>query len=194
MYIDKLILLYEIVSPTGIWLLCITIIVLVSILLFQRFYRKEHKPLSASYSNIMAGIDVLSAKMGKLDDMGTHFLEVGMTRSGFITPGSPYELTQDGHELLKASGALSIIEQKKEEYFKEVFLHNPRTPGDLEKVLSNFLYSESEKSPLFIGVKSFVYNNPMYPPSKPISIFTIIDLMTIFLRDKYLKEHPEFPR
>lgn len=112
---------------------------------------------------------------------------------------SPSKLTFSGEQLLEASGGKKVITDNLDYYISEIKEMNPNNPYDVEKSAMKAILG-SIKSDIFVPIKNYLY----YSPDKisfhneqeskdevvKLSIYSIIGVMTIFLRDEYLKRYP----
>jgi hypothetical protein len=118
----------------------------------------------------------------------------------FVKKQSPSKILPIGYSLLEETNAKKAVDHYMDFLIKELDSENPQAPYDVEdKALTVLMKNISHD--LFSEVKSFLYNSPetitLIDPEtseerqiKP-SIQIITELMSIYLRDKYLEQHPE---
>ena len=119
---------------------------------------------------------------------------------GIIDPASalkkfsPYQLTEIGTKMLEVSGGKRCIDQNLDLFMSELRNRSPLTPYDVEKISLDVLL-QYKNTPTFNGIKKFLYNMPEtvegVGKATSISIFTVAQVMAIYLRDFYLEAHPE---
>lgn len=112
---------------------------------------------------------------------------------------SPRRLTEAGRELYSISGARSVLEENLGYFLGEMEKRAPGTPYDVEDCALSVLLSSTAK-PMFNGIKNYIYNAPDkldLPDGKggsvkvSLSLYSVVWVMSIELRDKYLKTHPD---
>lgn len=112
---------------------------------------------------------------------------------------SPRQMTKMGMELFDISGAKSAIDENIDLFIGEIEGKKPKTPFDAENYALDVLISNIT-SPIFNGIKNYIYYQPEIikltnengeEKEVKISLNTLIRLMSIELRDRYLKKHPE---
>ena len=112
---------------------------------------------------------------------------------------SPRVMTALGRNLFDISGAKSAIDDNIGFLIGEVEKKSPMTPYDVESSSLDILLGNMAH-PLFNEVKNYIYYQPEEVEltdsdgSKKkvrISLMSIIKLMSLELRDRYLKTHPE---
>ncbi len=111
---------------------------------------------------------------------------------------SPRQLNQNGVELLKDSGADKFLDANMDFFIKKMEVIAPKTAYDVEDLASTVLLAESDDD-IFIPLKSWVYNAPARQlknddgttKMQDIELDDIIFVMSLPLRDRYLKLHPE---
>ncbi len=97
---------------------------------------------------------------------------------------SPLKLTTEGENLITKIGFDNIFEKNKDDFYKCIESENPKLKYDIEiaaiKSVS-VLYDKEYMSFL----KVFFYNNPKR------SMQDTAPTLGVYIRDKYLQEHPE---
>lgn len=112
---------------------------------------------------------------------------------------SPRIMTALGRNLFDISGAKNAIDTNLAFLIGEVEKKSPQTPYDVESSAVDVLLGNMAH-PLYNDVKNFVYYQPEEveltdadgsKKKVKISLMTIIKLMSLELRDKYLASHPD---
>lgn len=107
--------------------------------------------------------------------------------TGFVEEKSPLSLTPLGERVLEQSGAKQIIENNYIELEAIINENNLTTAYDVQVSVSK-LIAKSEH--LLTSIKSFTYNNPTFE-GRPLKLVDIQRTMVVYLRDLYLKKHPQ---
>lgn len=116
---------------------------------------------------------------------------------------SPYIITQIGRKLLADSGGEKAVDDNIDFLFSEIDDTKPTTPYDVEdqaiKVIIKNIGHE-----MFRPIKQFIYYSPdtfnAFDPETEkertinVSLPSILHLMGIHLRDRYMEEHPEIEK
>lgn len=112
---------------------------------------------------------------------------------------SPRRLTEAGKELYSISGGKRLLEENMDYLISEMQKRAPGTPYDVEDCALSVLLSSTAK-PMFNGIKNYIYNAPDkldLPDGKggsvkvSLSLYSVVWVMSIELRDEYLKAHSE---
>lgn len=112
---------------------------------------------------------------------------------------SPRRLTEAGKELYSISGGKRLLEENMDYLISEMEKRAPGTPYDVEDCALSVLLSSTAK-PMFNGIKNYIYNAPDkldLPDGKggsvkvSLSLYSVVWVMSIELRDEYLKAHSE---
>jgi hypothetical protein len=118
----------------------------------------------------------------------------------FIRKNSPYAITGIVRQLLEESGAKKTIDNHIDFFIKEREAINPKTPYDVEDQSMSLVFRNMSNE-IFGPVKNFIY----YAPDRlertdpdtgqtreiEISYPALLNVMAIYLRDQYMKKHPE---
>ena len=117
----------------------------------------------------------------------------------FVSKGSPYLITNIGFQLLEMSGGKKVIDNNLEFFIHEIRELNPKTPYDAEDYAFSVVLKNIGNE-IFNPVKNFIYYSPekieMHDPDANlkievhISMEGILNVMSIYLRDKYIEENP----
>ena len=97
---------------------------------------------------------------------------------------SPFQLTEKGKNFIKEIGFDNVFEKNKEVFFRFIDNENPKLKFDVENSSIKSvvtLYDETYMEFL----KIYQYNNPSR------SLENISPTLGVYIRDKYLEEHPE---
>lgn len=148
---------------------------------------------------IIAGLILIGRKFQLLDtlvkdmDIVKHNMKVCcdfLTKnfSGFspseIKSHSPYQLTEDGKDFIVSIGFDKVFQEHKEDFFKSVEINSPKLKYDVELASIQSIYFLSEESYMEF-LKIYFYNHPER------NMQNAAPTLGVYIRDKYLTEHPE---
>ncbi len=116
----------------------------------------------------------------------------------FSIKNSPRELNSSGKRLLADVDGMSFLRKYKDVLFADMDTYTPKTALDVEAASFGTCMSCVAKE-MFNEFKNFVYKSPTYlvkdasgqEKSHDISILDICFVLSLPLRDMYLKAHPE---
>ncbi len=97
---------------------------------------------------------------------------------------SPLNLTEKGREFIKNIGFENVFEKNKKEFFEFIDRENPQVKYDVEAAAIKSIHALYDKSYMQF-LKIFLYNN------RDRSMENTAPTLGIFVRDRYLAEHPE---
>ena len=112
---------------------------------------------------------------------------------------SPRQMTKIGRQVFKESKAEETLDNNLDFFLQLVEDKKPTTPFDVEDISLEVLASNLS-NPLFKKIKEYLYYQPDVKVYKDeegkeievrVSMFAILKLMSLELRDKYLEKHPE---
>ena len=111
---------------------------------------------------------------------------------------SPRQLNENGKKLFSDIEGEKFLEENKEFLFAKIDESNPQTALDVENA-ANIAFTSNTDNPIFNGLKNFVYNLPAIPLKDKngdkhlyeVTLYDVCFVLSIPLRDMYLKEHPE---
>lgn len=157
------------------------------------FY-KNTKDVCDNHDEIKKKLDLLMGQfnglIGKFNSLIIALNEKDAIKDpkNFLT-NSPINLTEQSKELIREIGWVDILKDdyKKSELFKILNEFELKTPADTQNscvILINDLYAEKDIN-IFTPVKNYLYNNSHIASQK--TLFAC----AIYLRDEYLKNHPE---
>lgn len=117
--------------------------------------------------------------------------------SSFAKKCSPYQLTAAGKNLLEISKGKECIDKNLDTFTNQLKEYAPLTEYDVEENAKAVLL-EASRTPLFNQIKDYLYNSPSKftfegegeSVSAEINISTVLFVMSIYLRDKYLEKYP----
>ncbi|MEI7425656.1 MAG: hypothetical protein WCK16_01860, partial [Candidatus Moraniibacteriota bacterium] len=106
-----------------------------------------------------------------------------------FSTNSPLNLTEKGIEFIETLGWDKILEDEtqKKILFEALDHLNLKTKPDVERyciIVLNEFYGSRDSNP-FISIKNYLYNNATIDKQNAISA------CAIYLRNKYLENHPE---
>jgi hypothetical protein len=148
----------------------------------------DFKILTTSITNIATSFNSLIVYLKSKDG--------NMDTSLFVSR-SPIQLSELGTRILNTTGGNNFIDSYLGELMKSMDAYNINTALDAQNfspiVISSFTTKDS-----FKAIKDFIYKNPFYKEknnegeelSVPLDISTVVNIMGIYLRDKYLEKHP----
>jgi hypothetical protein len=131
----------------------------------------------------------------KLSDISTWVMKKDKSMIETLTAkSSPYHLTDAGKKLLEISGGKQCIDQNLDMFMSEIGSRNPLTPYDVEE-MAGYAVLECKNLTIFNRIKNFLYYMPKtiegVGNTTDISIFSMANIMVVYLRDIYLDAHPE---
>ena len=117
-----------------------------------------------------------------------------------IAKGSPYIITNIGFQLLRKSGGKKIIDDNLDFFINEIESLDPKIPYDVEEFAINIIFKNTG-SDKFNPIKNFIYYSPETVVMNDLetneemeirlSMPGLLNVMGIYLRDKYMDKHPE---
>lgn len=119
----------------------------------------------------------------------THLYSSGNAEMGLFENRSPIRLTDKGTEVLELSGGKDYIDSNLELLILEMENEKLTTALDVQNYSSTLLYQKIEDTD-FVKIKSFIYNNPKFKEAD-ITMSSVINVIAIYLRDKYLDKYPD---
>lgn len=109
--------------------------------------------------------------------------------AGYVQEFSPLRNTPLGEGLLEQSGGKKIVDEHYLEYEAKINQNNQLTALDVQSI-SSFIIAEVRDEYYMKPVKDFVYNHPKLN-GMPLELTDVQRVMVLYLRDKYLAEHPD---
>jgi len=113
---------------------------------------------------------------------------------------SPYTITNIGHQVLEKSGGKKVIDNNLDFFINELEILNLKTPYDIEDKSTSIIFGNLSNE-MFNDIKNFIYYSPekieMTDPDTSekrnieITLSAILNVMGVYLRDKYFEKHPE---
>lgn len=97
---------------------------------------------------------------------------------------SPLRLTDEGKKFIKDLGFDNAFEKHRDDFFSFVNDEEPKLKYDVERAAIKAVYALSDKDYMSF-LKVFFYNNP------DRSMKNVAPTLGVYVRDKYLEEHPE---
>lgn len=116
----------------------------------------------------------------------------------FSIKNSPRQLNDIGKRVLDDMKGTEFLNEHKGFFFTQIDDYNPKTALDVENAAHSVCVSNTNND-MFNGLKLFVYNSPSYivkdasGQERPydLSLPDVCFILSLPLRDMYLKEHPE---
>ena len=189
----------------------ILIVVAVLTWIVSRYFRKleesQKKIEKLPCDDHRTSIDHLSRMEEKVDLINDQVTEIskwimsidGNMINALARKCSPRRMTKIGNDLFEISGAQKVMSNNSEFFIKELEAINPQTPYDVENDAAKVLFGNISH-PMFNEIKAYLYESPdsieMTDENGQmrtirLSLISIIQLMTLNLRDRYLARHPE---
>ena len=101
-----------------------------------------------------------------------------------LKPYSPLKLTKDGQKLIKDLGFDQAVSKHVDDFFQYIDSQEPKLKYDVESAAINSIIAFREKDYMSF-IKVYLYNNPTR------NISNLSPTLGVYIRDKYLKQHPE---
>lgn len=116
----------------------------------------------------------------------------------FGMKNSPRKLNPNGEQLLSDIKGVDFLKEHKDYFFAFIDAQKPKTAYDVE-VEANSACMSSVNEEIFLGMKKYVYNAPLMElkdedgnvSKYEVTLPDVCFVLSIPLRDMYLKEHPE---
>lgn len=116
----------------------------------------------------------------------------------FSIKNSPRQLNGIGKQVMNDMKGAEFLEAHKDFFFSLIDAYKPKTALDVENVAHAVCVASTDND-MFNGLKNFVYNSPSYMikdasgQERPydLSLPDVCFILSLPLRDMYLKEHPE---
>jgi len=179
--------------PNGIYYLAIGWIVWkVAQFYFVRFRGLEKK--SDDISGISKKIDdklepTLVKINSTLDRISRYIITKDSLDPAFFSTSSPVELNELAKELLDQSGGMAFVDNTLDFLISKIEERNPKSILDIQQLAVSVIFDLVDTE-AFSKIKDFVYQNPKYR-SQDVDIPVIINIIALYLRDKYFEKHPE---
>lgn len=101
-----------------------------------------------------------------------------------VRVNSPYQLTEGGKKFITEIGFDKIFSENKKDFFDCIDVNSPKLKYDVESGAIQSIYFLAEK-PCMDFLKVYFYNNPER------NMQNTAPTLGVYIRDKYLAEHPE---
>lgn len=100
---------------------------------------------------------------------------------------SPFQLTEEGKRFIQSIGFDKVFEEHEQDFFKFIDSEDPKLKYDIETAAIKSIYLLSDED--FMNfLKIFFYNNPAR------NLENTAPTLGVFVRDEYLKDHPEIEK
>ena len=118
----------------------------------------------------------------------------------FSMKNSPRKLNENGEKLFSDIRGNDFLHENKDFLFAKIDEQQPKTALDVETA-ANFVCTANTDNDIFNRLKNYVYNSPTYTIKDKegnerqydIALSDICFVLSLPLRDMYLKEHKEIP-
>jgi hypothetical protein len=164
---------------------------------------EAHKKLDIlpceAHSKAISKLDKLDTMNAMLTEMDKWIMRIDTSTIDRLTQKfSPYRLTKVGERVLEESYGKKTIDDNSDFLLEKIEEMNPKTPYDVENYAINILF-ENIGNEIFNDVKNYVYYSPGVIPYEiegetidvEISMPKLLRSMSVYLRDKYFRKHPE---
>jgi hypothetical protein len=131
----------------------------------------------------------LSYIMGALDSLKIPAKDGASPSVPLTQTRSPRQVTEPGHELLELCGAKQLFADKMDVFVSKLEEVEPKTALDVESQALKVLWALTDED-YFNRIKNYLYNNPKFKDGE-VNLTTVCMLMSLELRNEYLKRHPE---
>ena len=146
---------------------------------FVRFCRVEKGV--ESITAVCAKLETRLSKIETVLDRICHYLAAkeGLS-TDFFSANSPMMLNDLAKDFANDQSEVLIAELEN---------RAPKTKLDVQQTAVLVVF-DSTVSDKFNRIKDFIYQNPIYEGEK-IELTTLVNIIALYLRDKYLEKHPE---
>ncbi len=144
------------------------------------FYHTRFTPLEKGIHDIKGSVDRIEKYLINENPKSAY--------PALVQSHSPKTLTEIGNSLLTECGGRKFVDENQDVLLGDIINGAPVSPLDVEKLAIEVLLKFSE-SPGFIQIKDFIYNNPSYKEVS-VQLYSIINIMSVYLRDKYFERFP----
>lgn len=179
-------------------------------LYFQRFIPTEDKVKNLKCTTNRTAIEQLLSMQTTVNTINDQVAEISQwvmkkdsnMISQLARKKSPLQMVKAGRDLFEMTGAKKTIDNNLDFLIKEMEKRKPATPYDVENTASTVLFTNLSHE-LFNDIKNYIYYAPSEITLKDekgadvvvkLSLYAIVMLMAIDLRDRYLSIHPEVPQ
>lgn len=146
---------------------------------------KEHKRIIGNNSKSSRNHE------RRISELEITLTALGFKRSGSMTvSNSPRVLNENGKKVFEEINGGKILEKNKDRLMNKITERKPRNAFDVESFSYLSLLEDSIDEEYFDSVKLYIYNNPVVN-GIDIDLGIVCTIMSITLRDMYLKAHPE---
>jgi hypothetical protein len=162
-----------------------------------------HKKLATlpceAHSKAISKLDRLDSISAILTEMAKWIMQIDSSTIDRLTHKfSPYRLTKVGERVLEESYGKKTIDDNLDFLLGKIEGMTPKTPYDVENYAIDVLLENIGKE-IFNDVKNYIYYSPGTIPYEiegktidvEISMPKLLRSMSVYLRDKYFKKHPE---
>jgi len=124
-----------------------------------------------------------------LDRISRYIITKDSLDPAFFSTSSPVELNELAKELLDKSGGKAFVDNTLDFLISKIEERNPKSILDIQQLAVSVIFDLVDTE-AFSKIKDFVYQNPKYQ-SQDVDIPVIINIIALYLRDKYFEKHPE---
>ena len=102
----------------------------------------------------------------------------------YLKTMSPFQLSDEGEELLKKSGFKTIVKENEDDFLNFIGIDKPATKYDVQQTAYKAVFMLFGED-YFVPIKTFLYNNPTVTKN------AFLSAAAIYVRDAFLAKHPE---
>ncbi len=128
------------------------------------------KPIGIMKDNLLVLITHLASSKGKLD-------------TSLIKAMSPFQIQPEGRRILQEVGFPAILENNKDKFFSIISSKRPETKLEVENYAIYSFLENMVTDGILNRIKVYLYEHPDVRETFPT-------LAGVYIRDKYLEEHP----
>lgn len=159
---------------------------------FDGIYEKT-KIVCHEFDNIKLLLNKMYYALGKLNSM---LLEKDILHTScFSEQGSPRRLNGIGQRLYEQSGSKKVLEKILNQLIEKLEMRENEEKEKFDSLLdiereSLNLMTDERDNPEFKDIQNFVYYHSSFE-GKPLTYSDVLFVMSLILRDEYIKRHPE---
>lgn len=127
-----------------------------------------------------------------VDRIARYIITKDFLDPAYFSSKSPITLNKLAKDVLKKSGGQSFVDSHLDVLTSGIEGGNPKSPFDVQQIAVSVVFNLMDSGD-FSKIKDFIYQNPRYQ-SKQVNLSTMINIISLYLRDKYFEKHPEFKK
>ncbi len=146
--------------------------------------------LESKLDKVLSTLDDLSNKVNDMWEFNN--MDINKEFWPLTKSNSPITINALGQSILDQYECKMIVEALRSELFAQLESQNFKSPYDLQEYCERVLYYQS-RTDVFLPLKNKIYFDPIWEGQR-IDLKKITTLMGLYLRDEYLKVHPELEK